>query len=163
MSTVLALTTWVCQFPDRHEPCTADQPHAPGCDYRRIPDAFPSGVVIGSDGTYFAKGRRAVEIGWEWVPLQGLGWQRGPGTRPQAWYEVRPPIVTHRTPRDGEEAVQALRAGVLERDMTNIPGGPGGWHPCTLIEDHVRQNLGRFRVPADWKPTPDERLADATR
>lgn len=62
----------------------------------------------------------------------------------------------YRKPVDGEEAVIALRDGVLERDMTGIPHGEGGWHPCGMIEANVRQGLGKFRVPVDWTPNPKE-------
>lgn len=64
------------------------------------------------------------------------------------------PDLLHRAPVDGDEAVLALRAGVLERNMDGIPHGPGGWEKCMLIEEHVRRGLGRFRVPADWTPEP---------
>lgn len=84
---------WNCQFPrERYDACTVDAPHTPGCDWQRVADHVPYGVITGDDGTYFAKGRTAVQIGWDWVPQQGLGWNNGPGARHNSWYEVRPPV-----------------------------------------------------------------------
>jgi len=58
----------------------------------------------------------------------------------------------YRKPVDSDEAVLANQAGVLERCMDGIPHGPDGWERNGLIDDHVRQGLGVFRVPGDWSP-----------
>ena len=68
----------------------------------------------------------------------------------------------YRRPVDGKEAVQANDEGVLERCMDGIPGGPGGWERNGLLDAHVLQGLGKFRVPADWKSRMDTHIHIST-